>query len=81
MGVEKLPSAYAFALVEHRQGAALRLRMFLDGEVKGTNIHERQPTARLDNIRLRLSDPRAIWYSSKVISFPQIYSACDVLTF
>ncbi|KAJ8442391.1 hypothetical protein Cgig2_018647 [Carnegiea gigantea] len=73
LAVKKLPSAYAFALVEHRQGASLRLRMFLDGEVKGTNIHERQPTPRLDNIRLRLCDSNILWYGSKVISFTQIF--------
>lgn len=36
----RLPTTYAFALAEHRQGDLLRVRMWLDGEVKGINTDE-----------------------------------------
>ncbi|OVA00246.1 putative helicase MAGATAMA 3 [Macleaya cordata] len=45
---EELPSAYAFALVLNREGRNhLRLRMFIAGEVEGTNTDKIKPVGRL----------------------------------
>ncbi|XP_010670996.2 probable helicase MAGATAMA 3 isoform X1 [Beta vulgaris subsp. vulgaris] len=70
---DKFPSTYAFALVEHRQYDSLRLRMFLQGEVKGIDIHHTEPCVRLVNMRSRLSEEKTFFYISKVCSLSTIF--------
>ncbi|KAH1099191.1 hypothetical protein J1N35_016112 [Gossypium stocksii] len=46
-GSKKLPTTYAFALVEHRQKNQLRLRMYLAGEFTQVNPDVEKSSARL----------------------------------
>ncbi|KAJ8768098.1 hypothetical protein K2173_021038 [Erythroxylum novogranatense] len=52
----KLPKTYAFALVEHRQHNLLRLRMYLEGEIKhlDENVVD---SSRLLNMRSHITSP------------------------
>ncbi|GAB4850823.1 hypothetical protein Ancab_030122 [Ancistrocladus abbreviatus] len=68
----KLPSIYAFALVEHRQGDNLRLRMFLLGEVKGTNTNVIEPCPRLASMCGLVKQEKALLQISKVCSLSTI---------
>ncbi|XP_074282276.1 putative helicase MAGATAMA 3 [Silene latifolia] len=70
---QKLPSAYAFALVEHRQMDSLRLRVFLVGEVQGTNVQKVKPAARLSNMRSLLGERTPSLFISKVCSLSTIF--------
>ncbi|XP_056694647.1 probable helicase MAGATAMA 3 [Spinacia oleracea] len=69
----KLPETYAFALVEHRQNDSLRLRMFLQGEIKGTDTHHTKSSARLVNMRSCVCTDKALLYISKVCSLSTIF--------
>ncbi|KAH9626455.1 hypothetical protein KSS87_004956 [Heliosperma pusillum] len=70
---QKLPSAYAFALVEHRQMDSLRLRVFLLGEVQGTNVQKIKPATRLSNMRSLLGERTPSLFISKVCSLSTIF--------
>ncbi|GAB2275183.1 hypothetical protein Dimus_009945 [Dionaea muscipula] len=77
----RLPSAYALALVEHRQNFQNRLsiRMFLGGEVQGINMDDIKPCDRLSNMlehllmRKQLSEQPHTLYITKVCSLSTIY--------
>ena len=66
----RLPTTYAFALAEHRQGDLLRLRMWLHGEVKQINTDEVVPCPRLSAMHSLISklinDPNRGLYFLKV---------------
>lgn len=62
----KLPNAYAFALVEHRQQDKTRLRLYLGGEVKRFNTDEIQSRPRLLNMVPIVSEVQRIFFLEKV---------------
>lgn len=81
---KKLPTTFAFALVEHRNvdemgGSGqttdfrclvrLRLRMYLAGEVISMNTENIKSSTRLQNMRMLLSDVGKPLYILKVYSF------------
>ncbi|KAL9240292.1 hypothetical protein vseg_014530 [Gypsophila vaccaria] len=66
-------SDYAFGLVEHHHKGDLRLRMFLHGEVQGTNVDKIKSTARLANVRSRIFEVESNLYISKVCSLSTIF--------
>ncbi|GMG98866.1 hypothetical protein Nepgr_000706 [Nepenthes gracilis] len=69
----KLPNTYAFALVEHRRGDSLRLRMFLHGEVRGINTDDIKSCARLVNMRSLVGEVGAFLHITKVCSLSTIF--------
>ncbi|KAL8151565.1 hypothetical protein V2J09_021373 [Rumex salicifolius] len=64
--------AYVFALVEHRQPESLRLRLFLHGEVKGTNVSEAESSQRLVDMNVYVRESKRLLYISKVCSLSTI---------
>lgn len=68
----KLPNAYAFALVEHRQQDKIRLRLYLGGEVKRFNTDEIQSRPRLLNMRPVVSEEKKIFFLEKICSLSTI---------
>ncbi|KAI4312515.1 hypothetical protein MLD38_037321 [Melastoma candidum] len=84
---KKLPTTFAFALVEHRnveeRGGSgqtpdfhyvvhLRLRMYLAGEVTSTNTGNIKSSARLQNMRMLLNDVGNPLYILKLCSLSTI---------
>ncbi|KAK9279538.1 hypothetical protein L1049_013217 [Liquidambar formosana] len=69
----ELPSAYAFALVEHCQTNCLRLRMYLAGEVKRINVDEAESCPRLLKMRSLISEAERIFYMLKICSLSTIF--------
>uniref|UniRef100_A0A803KT02 Helicase MAGATAMA 3 n=1 Tax=Chenopodium quinoa TaxID=63459 RepID=A0A803KT02_CHEQI len=70
---KRLPETYAFALVEHRQIDSLRLRMFVQGEVKGTDTNRTVSSMRLANMRSCIKVEQIILHMSKVCSLSTIF--------
>uniref|UniRef100_A0A803LMN9 Helicase MAGATAMA 3 n=1 Tax=Chenopodium quinoa TaxID=63459 RepID=A0A803LMN9_CHEQI len=70
---DRFPETYAFALVEHRQIDSLRLRMFLQGEVKGTDTNRTVSSKRLANMRSCIKVEQIILHMSKVCSLSTIF--------
>lgn len=72
----RLPTTYAFALAEHRQGDLLRVRMWLDGEVKGINTDEVVSCPRLLSMHSLIgnliNDPNRGLYILKICSLSTI---------
>lgn len=65
----KLPSTYAFALVENRQGGLLRLRMYVNGDLKGTNTDESEYCPRLLNMKALINEVGKPLWILKVIHY------------
>lgn len=63
---DKLPTRYAFALVEHRQHDMIRLRLYLTGEVKGYNTDEVETCPRLLSMLRIVSEVKKQFYITKV---------------
>lgn len=63
---KELPTTYAFALVEHRQMGKIRLRMHLNGEVKGSNTDEVASCPRLLSMRSLVKEVQKTWSIMKV---------------
>ncbi|XP_057763657.1 LOW QUALITY PROTEIN: probable helicase MAGATAMA 3 [Salvia miltiorrhiza] len=68
----KIPSAYAFALVEHRQQDKLRLRLYLGGEVKRYNTDEIQSRPRLLNMLPVVCEVKKMFFLEKICSLSTI---------
>lgn len=66
---KEIPTAYAFALVEHRQHDKIRLRMHLSGEAKGCNVDEFQSCPRLLNMHPLITEVRRHFFIMKVFQF------------
>lgn len=66
----RLPTIYAFALVENCQNDRFRLRMYLSGEVEHSNRDVVQPCQRLLSMRALITSPTSevdkLFYSLKV---------------
>ncbi|CAI9103934.1 OLC1v1002530C1 [Oldenlandia corymbosa var. corymbosa] len=69
---KKLPTAYAFALVEHRQQDKIRLRMNLSGEYKGLNTDDVESCQRLLNMHPLVTDVKGYIHFKKVSSLSTI---------
>lgn len=67
-----LPTAYAFALVEHCQHDKIKLRLNLSGELKGLSTDDAQTSSRLLNMRPLVSEVQKYLYILKV-NFPNSY--------
>lgn len=68
----KLPTNYAFALVEHRQHDKIRLRMHLTGGVKRVNTDEVEPSQRLSNMCPLVREKNRGWSIMKVLSISSL---------
>lgn len=66
---KKRPTAYAFAMVEHRLPDKLRLRMHLDGEIKRVDTNDVTTSKSLLNVRSRIREQNKSWHIMKVILF------------
>lgn len=65
----KLPTTYAFALVERCQNDGIRLRMYLSGEVTHMKTNGIDSFSRLLNVRSMITstnDADRLFYSLKV---------------
>ncbi|XAR69588.1 hypothetical protein NMG60_11001239 [Bertholletia excelsa] len=73
-GEGKLPTKYAFAIVEHRHDNKLQVtvRMQLNGEVKHINADEVEPCSRLLNVRSLVSELNKPLYILKICSLSTI---------
>ncbi|CAA3033281.1 probable helicase MAGATAMA 3, partial [Olea europaea subsp. europaea] len=60
-----LPTAYAFALVEHCQHDKIKLRLNLSGELKGLSTDDAQTSSRLLNMRPLVSEVQKYLYILK----------------
>lgn len=69
---KEIPTAYAFALVEHRQQDKIRLRMNLSGEAKGSNLDEFQSCPRLLNMHPLITEVRKHFFIMKICSLSTI---------
>ncbi|XP_073285730.1 probable helicase MAGATAMA 3 [Primulina huaijiensis] len=69
---KELPTAYAFALVEHRQQDKLRLRLYLSGEVKRFDTDDVQTCARLLNMLPLVCEVQKYLYVLKICSLSTI---------
>ncbi|KAB1206980.1 putative helicase MAGATAMA 3 [Morella rubra] len=72
----RLPTTYAFALVENCQNDRFRLRMYLSGEVEHSNRDVVQPCQRLLSMRALITSPTSevdkLFYSLKICSLSTI---------
>ena len=70
---KKLPTVYAFALVEHVRwfslARLLRVRLNLAGEISNFGTNDVKPCPRLLNMRSHISEPERQLYFLKVIYF------------
>lgn len=62
----KIPTAYAFALVEHRQQDKLRLRLFLGNEVIGYNKDKTKSSQRRFSMLPIVCEVKKILFIEKV---------------
>lgn len=69
----KIPSDYAFGLVEHRRESLLRLRLYLAGEVEGMNVDKVEPCQRLLNMRSTITEVGKLVYIRKISSLSTIF--------
>lgn len=69
---KELPTTYAFALVEHRQLGKIRLRMQLNGEVRGSNTGEVESCPRLLSMRPLVKEVQKMWSIMKICSLSTI---------
>ncbi|KAF5781649.1 putative P-loop containing nucleoside triphosphate hydrolase, DNA2/NAM7 helicase, helicase [Helianthus annuus] len=69
--VDKLSTAYAFALVEHRLPDKLRLRLHLDGEIKRVHTNKVTTSKSLSKVRSRITEQKS-WYIQKICSLSTI---------
>lgn len=67
-----LPTAYAFALVEHCQHDKIKLRLNLCGELKGLSTDDVQTSSRLLNMRPLVSEVQKYLYILKICSLSTI---------
>ncbi|KAL2454450.1 putative helicase MAGATAMA 3 [Abeliophyllum distichum] len=67
-----LPTAYAFALVEHCQHDKIRVRLNLSGELEGLNTYGVQTSSRLLNMRPLVSEAQKYLYILKICSLSTI---------
>lgn len=63
---KRLPTAYAFALVEDRRPDKIRLRMHLSGEVKQLNTQETEACSRLLSMRPLVTENAKLLHVLKV---------------
>lgn len=70
---KELPTAYAFALVEHRQQDKIRLRLYLSGEVKSFDTDDVQTCSRLLNMLPLVSEVQKYLYVLKVNLLVEAY--------
>lgn len=63
---KRLPTAYAFALVEDRRPDKIRLRMHLSGEVKQLNTQEIEACSRLLSMRPLVTENAKLLHVLKV---------------
>lgn len=63
---KRLPTAYAFALVEDRRPDKIRLRMYLSGEVKQLSTEETEACPRLLNMRPLVTENAKLLHVLKV---------------
>lgn len=69
---KRLPTAYAFALVEDRRPDKIRLRMHLSGEVKQLNIEETEACSRLLSMRSLVTENAKLLHVLKICSLSTI---------
>ncbi|KAL8528057.1 hypothetical protein ACS0TY_005756 [Phlomoides rotata] len=69
---DKLPTTYAFALVEHRQHNKIRLRLYLTGEVKRFNTNEVETCPRLLSMLRVVSEVGKTFHIMKICSLSTI---------
>ncbi|KAJ9561302.1 hypothetical protein OSB04_006462 [Centaurea solstitialis] len=69
---KELTTAYAFALVEHRQPDKIRLRMQLDGEIKRVDREDFTSSKRLMKMRSLIVEQGKTWSMKKVCSLSTI---------
>ncbi|PHT41638.1 hypothetical protein CQW23_20492 [Capsicum baccatum] len=77
---KRLPTAYAFALVEDRRPDKIRLRMHLSGEVKQLNTQETEACSRLLSMRPLVTENAKLLHVLKVTggnsAMPDFGSLC-----
>ncbi|KAF3664836.1 putative helicase MAGATAMA 3 [Capsicum annuum] len=69
---KRLPTAYAFALVEDRRPDKIRLRMHLSGEVKQLNTQETEACSRLLSMRPLVTENAKLLHVLKICSLSTI---------
>ncbi|KAK4739697.1 hypothetical protein R3W88_003394 [Solanum pinnatisectum] len=69
---KRLPTAYAFALVEDRRPDKIRLRMHLSGEVKQLNTQEIEACSRLLSMRPLVTENAKLLHVLKICSLSTI---------
>ncbi|XP_059313666.1 probable helicase MAGATAMA 3 [Lycium ferocissimum] len=69
---KRLPTAYAFALVEDRRPDKIRLRMHLSGEFKQLNTEETEACSRLLSMRPLVTENSKLLYVLKICSLSTI---------
>ncbi|KAK6805384.1 hypothetical protein RDI58_003169 [Solanum bulbocastanum] len=69
---KRLPTAYAFALVEDRRPDKIRLRMHLSGEVKQLNTREIEVCSRLLSMRPLVTENAKLLHVLKICSLSTI---------
>ncbi|XP_075094798.1 putative helicase MAGATAMA 3 [Nicotiana tabacum] len=69
---KRLPTAYAFALVEDRRPDKIRLRMYLSGEVKQLSTEETEACPRLLNMRPLVTENAKLLHVLKICSLSTI---------
>ncbi|MCO5574144.1 hypothetical protein L7F22_027924 [Adiantum nelumboides] len=68
-----IPSAYAFASVEGREGKqTLKLRLFLDGEFSGLDVKTLSRSARLSKMAKAVQVANSAWWMMKVSNLSTI---------
>ncbi|EPS69779.1 hypothetical protein M569_04983, partial [Genlisea aurea] len=67
-----LPTAYAFALVDHRQNDKIKLRLYLSGEIKSYNVDDVRPCQRLHSMLPIVSEVQKCVYVLKLCSLSTI---------
>ncbi|XP_071931172.1 probable helicase MAGATAMA 3 isoform X1 [Coffea arabica] len=70
--VKGFPTAYAFALVEHRQHDKMRLRLNTSGEVKGLNTNDVHSCSRLLNMQALVTEVQRYVFIMKICSLSTI---------
>lgn len=77
---DKLPTTYAFALVEHRQQEKMRLRLYLTGEVKRFNTDEVEACPRLLSMLRIVSEVEKPFHILKVKCYNnKFYIYCQLV--
>lgn len=74
----KLPTTYAFALVEQRLPDKIRLRMQLNGETKRVDTNEVTTSKSLLKVRSLIVEQKKTWYIMKVLFF--FFVSCKLVS-